>query len=119
MLFDELTSDARAVMRDICAFLDIDINAAREVDVTTKHNPASVPRWILPNTLLLHVVKSAQAVLPRAVHSTGLAARVQRHLLRAPDPLPEPIRRRMLDQFRDDIDATGNLIGRDLSRWLD
>jgi hypothetical protein len=39
--------------------------------------------------------------------------------MRPPDPLPESIRRRLLEQFRDDIGMTGELIGRDLSAWLD
>jgi hypothetical protein len=53
------------------------------------------------------------------MQGTGLAARARRPLLRQPDLMPACIRRRLLDQFRDDIAETGALIGRDLSHWLE
>jgi hypothetical protein len=50
---------------------------------------------------------------------TGIVARIKAPLLRPPDPLPPHIRHRLIDYFRDDVARTGELIGRDLSHWLE
>ena len=60
-----------------------------------------------------------QRVLPSMLKGSGVVVRAQRRFLRPPDPLPPAIRRRLVDYFRDDIARAGELIGRDLSRWLE
>ena len=45
--------------------------------------------------------------------------RMQRLFLRRPEPLPADIRRRLLEEFREDIGKTAALIERSLSHWLD
>lgn len=116
LLFDDLIADARAVVREISRFLDVD--AAFDADVSTRHNPALVPRSLSVNALLWKSVETVHRLLPRPLRGTGLGARAQRPLLRRPDPLPAGIRARMLDELRDDLTSTGALIGRDLSHWL-
>jgi hypothetical protein len=117
IVFDDLAADARAVVRDLSEFLAID--AAFAADVATAHNGARTPRSIVANEILCRMVEVAHHVLPVTMRGTGLAAGVQRLLLRPPDPLPPSIRQRLLEQLRDDIARTGALIGRDLSHWLD
>jgi len=55
---------------------------------------------------------------PRALLSKGLATRLRRPILRKPEPMSPVLRRRLTQQYRGDIIATGELIGRDLSHWL-
>jgi len=116
VMFDDLVRDARAVMRDLYAFIGVD--ESFDVDVAVRHNAASVPRSRTLNTILWRSVEFSRRYLPEAIRDTGLAAMVQRPLLRRPDPLPASIRRRLLDEFRDDIMQTSELIGRDLTHWL-
>jgi hypothetical protein len=53
------------------------------------------------------------------MRDTGITGRIQRLLLRRPEPLSPAIRRQLLEQFRDDIGKTSALIGKSLSHWLE
>jgi hypothetical protein len=116
LLFDDIVSRTHDVMRDIYAFLEID--TAFQADLGERHNPAQVPRSLAANEILLRLGIAVRAVLPRAFHGTGLVARAQRRILGPPVPLPAPLRRKLVEQFREDVIHTGALIGRDLSGWL-
>jgi hypothetical protein len=61
--------------------------------------------------------KTVRRIAPWA-SGTGLGTPLRRLLLRKPDPIPPALWRRLTDQYRDDIIATGELIERDLSHWL-
>ena len=115
ILFDDLVADTRAVVRDLYAFLGVD--RTFDGDVSKKHHAGSVPRSITMNRILLRTSLAARRLVPVEAH-TGLINRAQRLLLRPPDPLPPSIRGRLLERFRDDIVATGALIGRDLTPWI-
>jgi len=114
VLLDDLASDPRALTRGIFEFLGVD--ADFEPDLRTRHNESGIPAW---QALYQFIWKSA-AALQKFVPPQGLGipTRLSRRLLRKPPPLPRDVRERMLDEFRDDIAATGRLIGRDLSHWL-
>lgn len=116
ILFDDFVADPRAVMRDLHEFLEID--RTFNTDVSTRHNRATAPRSIVMNEILCRSAQVVRSFLPPAMRDTGLTARVQRLLLRSPKPLPVPVRRRLIEQFTDDIHKTAALIGRDLSHWL-
>jgi hypothetical protein len=116
ILFDDLVADTRAVVKELFDFLAID--GAVDVDVATAHNIGLVPRWPGVNSLVVRALDAVHEMLPSPMQGTGLGARVHRLILRPPDPLPVPVRRRLREYFRDDIASTGALIGRDLSRWL-
>jgi hypothetical protein len=115
ILYDDLANDPAAVMRDLYAFLGIDEHFA--VDVATRHNAAAVPRLMLFNWMLSKGITTFRRVFPWLPKDTGIAVRIKRPFLRPPAPLPPAIRRRLVDYFGDDIARTGQLIGRDLSRW--
>lgn len=117
IVYDDLAADPAAVMRDLFAFLGVDDTFA--VDVSTRHNAAMLPRTLFLNWLLINAVAMFRRVFPSALRGTGVAAWVQRPLLRPPDPLPPSIRRRLLEHFCDDVAKTGDLIGRDLAGWLE
>jgi hypothetical protein len=70
------------------------------------------------NWMLSKSITTFRRIFPW-LKNTGIAVRMKRPLLRPPEPLPLSIRHRLVDYFRDDIARTGELIGRDLSRWLE
>jgi hypothetical protein len=116
VLFDDLTANPRAVMRDLLEFLEVDHTF--EIDVATRHNPAAVPRSLIINEVICKSGRTIHKLLPSRIRDTGLTGRLQRLFLRPPASMPASIRRRLIEQFSDDIGKTSALIGRDLSRWL-
>ena len=116
ILFDDLTANPRAVVRDLLEFLEVD--PAFEIDTATRHNRATAPRSIILNEVIYRSGRAIHGILPARIRNTGLTARVQRFFLRSPAPLPASIRQRLIEQFRDDVGETSALIGRDLSSWL-
>lgn len=116
ILYDDLAADAAAVMRELYAFLGVDATFA--VDVSARHNAAAVPRRPILNWMLLKSVAAFHRAFPWLPKDTGIVARITPRLRRQPEPLPPAIRRRLVDYFRDDVARTGELVGRDLSRWL-
>jgi len=115
VLFDDLVSDARAVVKEILGFLDVATDV--ELDLSIRHNVSTVPRFIALNALIWKTAHVVTKLVPLAA-GRGLAMRLQRPLLRPLEPLSDPVRRRMLEAFEADIRDTGRLIGRDLSHWL-
>jgi hypothetical protein len=116
IVFDDFAANPHGVLREIHDFLQIDGELVP--DVRKRHSRAGVPRLHAANVLLLMAAQRIHDLLPPARRGTGLAARLQRLLLRPPDPLPTSKRRQLLMHFRDDVLATGALVGRDLSHWL-
>ena len=114
VLLDDLAGDPRATMRGMFGFLGVD--EAFEPDFALRHNEGAVPRWRALNAAIWKAARVMQKVIPP--RGLGIPERLARPLLRRPKPLPPAIRSRLLEEFRDDIDATGRLIGRDLSHWL-
>jgi len=117
ILYDDLAADAAAVMRELYAFLGVDATFA--VDVSARHNAGAVPRRPILNWMLLKSIAGYHRAFPWLPKDTGIVARIIPRLRRPPEPLPPPIRRRLIDYFRDDIARTEELIGRDLSRWVE
>jgi hypothetical protein len=117
LLFDDLVANPRAVVQDLYEFLGV--APTFDVDVTTLHNRAAVPRSLVANRILVKTGQIIHGLLPLSMRNTGVTGQIQRLLLRRPEPLPPAIRRQLLEQFRDDICKTAALIGRPLSHWLE
>jgi hypothetical protein len=118
LLFEDLVAKPESVMREVCAFLDIDPH--RLGDVSERYNAGAVPRSLAANEMVIKLADIARRLIPSSLRGTGVIARLQRRLvLRPPHPLPDAMRRRLLDAFRDDIAKMGELMGRDLSHWLE
>ena len=115
ILFDDLIRDARAVVRDLFAFLDVDDSI--EIDTEAKHGAAAAPRSVTANVAFWKVVDAMRRIVPPSLRGTGLAGRAHALLRRRPEPLSPEIRQRLVAAFRDDIARTEALIGRDLSHW--
>ena len=121
VLFDDLAHDARAVMRRIYRFLGVDDSF--EPDTSTVHGRARlsraprVHRWLFEESGLRNRLKR---MLP------GRVAKALRHAAERansswnelpPPPLEPATRARLTREWRDEILALEDLIGRDLAHW--
>jgi hypothetical protein len=116
ILFEELVARPQATVADIFQFLDVDPDVV--VDTTEAHNSAVIPRFAQFNRLVAGGLRRARPLAPRFLLWKGYGRRLRSPLFRRPDPLAPGLRAHLLEQYCDDIRATGALIGRDLSHWL-
>lgn len=114
-LYEDYQADARAVVRRILAFVGVD--PEYPIDVSSRHNETAIPRFPL-------LERSRQWVLGGIPATKWLplgARRALRRLYyrRRSDLVMDPADRALvIDQYRDEILRTGDLIDRDLSAWL-
>lgn len=115
VLLDDLKARPEAVMRDLFAFLGVD--PAYRPDLSKISNPGGQPRIKLLHDLLAHPTLRAlgRTLLPGS--AVERLKEVRGRNLRK-KPMSAADREAALAVFRDDILATGELIGRDLSHWL-
>lgn len=117
-LYEDLMGDPDALLRDLFGFLDVDPSIA--MNTTSRHNAARYE----PKHATIDRVARASAVksIGRRLLSDRTWAKAREYLRRtnsvAPD-LPDEVRRRLIDFYRDDIALTQRLIGRDLSAWTE
>lgn len=115
MLFEDLASDAQGSMREVFRFAGVDETVA--VRAETVHNPGGLPRSKLMQSLIeLRGLRGLRPYAPQPVYE--LVARLRAANLRKAPALAEPERAAVIARCRDDILATSELIGRDLSAWL-
>jgi hypothetical protein len=117
LVYEDFARDPAASLRELAAFLRID--ASFGFDTTTRYNPAGSPRFPRLNRRLWRVVKPVSKRLPKRMRGTGLAARALFTTSAPPPALSADQRARLRALLRDDVQATGQLIGRDLSHWLE
>ncbi len=117
-LFDRLQSDPLGLMADVYRFLGVDHTFRPKVGAV--HNPGGLPRWPWLQKFLLEsnpIKRLMKPILPLA-----LWGRLRQWLLNAnlteADMAPET-RHRLVELFRDDVLALQELLGRDLSHWLE
>ena len=114
-LYEDYRADARAVMRDIFAFLGVDPD--HRVDLSTQHNVTVVPRFPTLHALRRRIFRSAPT--PRWIPEAARRTLRRVYRLRRDELTMDPADRRMVvDYYRDEIERTAALIGRDLSAWL-
>ena len=114
-LYEEYRADAPAVLRDIFAFLGVQPD--HPIDLSRRHNEAVVPRFPRLHRLRRRLFGEMSPIgwLPDG------ARRVLRELYRGrrEDRTLDPADRCLLiDCYRDEIQRTADLLGRDLSAWL-
>ncbi|HUL01629.1 MAG TPA: sulfotransferase [Gemmatimonadales bacterium] len=114
VLYEDYRADARAVMREIFAFIGVD--PAYPVDMSRRHGETTVPRL----RLLYAVRNRLFGAAPVAPWLPERARRGLQWLYRRPpaERLDRADRRIVIDYYRDEILGTQELIGRDLSAWL-
>jgi hypothetical protein len=117
-LYDDFSRDPLPILRDLYAFLGVDPGFVP--DVSMRPNQSYVPRSRRLGLALMR--ENAARRVARAVLPWPLRRRLRETLdrLNRTRPALDPVlRRELIALFRDDILRVQELIGRDLSHWLD
>lgn len=112
-LYDDLRSDAAALMRDAFAFLGVDPDVS--VDAETRHNRSGLPRSRMAHRVLTHPV--AERVMRGPLRTVRTTLR-DWNTAHAKPPLAPDVRAELQAAYRDDVLRLQDLLGRDLSHWL-
>ena len=116
-LFDDLKRNALGMVQDVYRFVGVD--PAFAPDFETPHAIGGLPASRLLERLMTNraVGSLVKPLLPGRAANWVRRMRA-RNLQKAP-PLPPELRRELTARvFRDDIQRTGDLIGRSLTHWL-
>ena len=119
-LYEDLRAKPLDVLRDVLEFLEVDDTFAP--DMSIEHNTSALPR----NKTLYRAAKKLAgrnsglklAILERCLPA-GPRRYVKRQIFVQPPPFPAEIREQLLDSYTEDILRLQDLIGRDLSPWLE
>jgi hypothetical protein len=124
IVLDDFARDPRTVYRELLAFLGLAQDKRADFP---RMSPTKSYRSLAIQRLLMRPPKVAQRlVVPRTVGPSkpGLAGRWYKALRKrniVPTswrPLSAPMRRELVECFRDDVDLLGRLLHRDLGSWL-
>ena len=117
-LLDDLERDALAVVQDIFKFLGVDNHFVPDTD--QRFNTRRIPI----NSSLYHTLKRFRRIrsiakgLARNSTYSKLIHGIKKISLHSAVPLSSATRRRLIEEYRDDIMQLSGLIDRDLSAWL-
>jgi hypothetical protein len=115
VLTEDLAADRRAVMAGLFDFLGVD--PAHQVTDQEDFNRSGVPSssWVR----LAYRARRRVAPLTRAIVPAGVRRRIDGALQDRLERVALPIEaaQRLREVYRDDIELTARLIGRDLSHW--
>jgi hypothetical protein len=114
VLFDDLKTDARKVVKDLYGYLEVD--DVFEPDFTVQNEGGS-PKSLLGYSILVKGKNLLRRVGTPPAGLKRLWRRIERESLQKTQMDPQ-IRRKIIEICHDDIKRTQELIGRDLSAWL-
>jgi len=116
-LFDDLKADQAGLVRDLYRFLGADDGFVPDFD--TPHNVGGMPASMLLERVFTNdsLRRAVDPWIPKRAADWARRTRT-RNLRRAPR-LPNELAKELRERFRDDISKTAELIGRDLSLWLE
>ena len=119
ILFDDLKENATKTMQDIFHFLDVSTDFTPDVSVV--YNRGGIPKNKILNITLRFfkgrkVKERLKSWLPSSVVVAG--KKLNRRNLQKPPPLEPQVRKEIIEYYREDILRLQDLIGRDLSRWI-
>lgn len=115
VLYDDLVRDPRGVMRSLYHFLGVRVDVEPEVAVA--RNVSGVPRGRIAQTLLPITLMLGRYSTPYV--PTGLKQWVRQRLMGAKPVLAPTTRQHLLEGYLDDIHALEQLLGWDLTHWLE
>ena len=118
IVHDDFSAQPAKVVKDVYRFLEVDDQFTP--DTSTRYNVSLVPKHLGVHALVAgeHPAKTAaKALLPVKIRQAMKQRVVERNLTR-PVPMDAEVRQRLVTLFRADILALQEMIGRDLSTWL-
>lgn len=131
LTFDELTRSPAATLRKVFHFLDVEDHSVAIGRLTIHENSSRVEGFEVLRSAVLEPLKRNPAVsriyyaLPRGVREAW-KDRVVRSLARRgpgrrylPPPMRPGTRRALIERFAPSFEELGQLVGADLSAWLD
>ncbi len=120
MLHDDLVRDGAGTVRGVLEFLDVDPALAAAPPKSNENRRVRSPliqRLIFAPKLLLPLAPFLRRFpLVRAVRTKMLEANSE---AKPRAPMSPELRRQLLDEFTPQIERLGQVIGRDLSHWLE
>ena len=116
LLFDDIRKSATGATQNVYRFLGID--STFQPDVETPHAAGGVPASPVLEGLLTRSALSAALRPLVPARAANWVRRLRARTLRRPPALSPALRSQLTAPFRDDIQRTGDLIGRDLSHWI-
>jgi Sulfotransferase domain len=125
MLFDDIRPDPPAFYRGICEFLGVEFHASQKLGQLVN------PRTVLRSRTIRNLRCAVASLMARSPASQELRARLTRlgagklalRLFRMNEkpgsvpPMRAETRRRLVEYYREDNEALGEFLGRDLSHW--
>lgn len=115
-IFEEFKKNAAGTISDLYGFLGVD--TAFTPDTSVKYNPGAVPKFRLLNQLFYHpkLINMTKSVVPESVQ--GMLKQVRELNLATTPKMPPDLRSKLLGIYHEDILKLEELLGRDLSIWL-
>ena len=117
-LYEDWNRQPEATLQDIFGFLRVE--TPRQSISIERRNVTFLPRSFAAHRLLIqpHLIKSMlKPLLPQSLRHTIISS-LQSLNQTKPPPLDPELRRQLTEEYRDDILKLQDLIGRDLSHWL-
>jgi hypothetical protein len=117
-LFEELSSDARAVVQQVYGHLGIDDGF--ELPTTEAFNASVVPknqRLFSAFTTTNPLMRKARDLAPPKLHAFAVRTR-NKYLGSGKPPVEDDLGLKLASIYREDTERLQDLIGRDLSSWL-
>ncbi len=105
-LYEDLRNDTFGILGEVFRFLGIDEGFVP--DTSIEHNPSGIPR-----------VGRLNPVLVERIFPARLRGYVKSRIFVKPPPFPPEVRRQLTYSYKEDILRLQELIGRDLSAWLE
>ena len=116
VLHDDYARDTPATLRGVFGHLGVE--PAIPIDTSTRHNSAALPRCNVLNRVLWSSIMATRRLVPAQQRGSGRAARLLAKTHRLAPSCPPALWRDLQARYHDDILATAEIIGRDLSAWL-
>jgi len=116
-VFEEFKKNAAGVVADLYDFLGVDTSFAP--DTSVKYNPGAVPKIRLFNKLFYNprLIDITKSMLPESMQEKLKQIR-ELNLTTSPK-MPPDLRVELLNIYREDILKLEELLGRDLTIWLE
>lgn len=123
-LYEDLREDPAGVTQSVLRFLGMD--DVFVPDTTLQHNPSFIPASGASRTTLKAMDRMASAFLQTFTagskiypFASGVRQRVQARIFSRPPRLDPDLRSELMEGYKDDILKLQELLGRDLSVWLE